>query len=174
MTMNESTVTLPTLTDEQAKENFKSENLSASDIPVYKSVSKDAFYAKYCLRDDDLIVLLFPDESYAMFAEMAVPVHPNDIARMPQEYADRYNQLHQHVRTTWPNMRKFWMEIFPQTLDATARGYFDESAPRLTAKYTEELCSWWFCARGYSHIIDFSEFVERFLAILDSAAKSQS
>jgi hypothetical protein len=172
--MSESTITLPTLTDEQAKEHFPSENLSASGVPVYKSVVKDAFFAKYCLRGDDLVVLFFPDEVYANYVEMSVPVHPDDIARMPKEYAERYARMASHVQYGWPQVKRFWMESFPHVLDATAQSHFSETAPRITAKYTEELYSWWFCARGYSHLIDFDSFVEKFLSALDAAAKQQN
>ena len=64
---------------------------------------------------------------------------------------------------------EYWSKYFPLALDRTARAYFEAEAPKLQAKYTPELRSWWFRARGYDHLIDLSGFVEGFLSQLDSA-----
>lgn len=67
----------------------------------------------------------------------------------------------------------YWVEKFPQSLDRVAREYFNANAPRLLAKYTPELRSWWFQARGYGDRIDPDAFVLRFLERLDSDLDSR-
>lgn len=67
--------------------------------------------------------------------------------------------------------RNYWLTRFPTFLDATARGYFQAEHPRLQAKYTMELDSWWFKANGYEHIIDLAGFVRKFLESLDASLR---
>lgn len=61
----------------------------------------------------------------------------------------------------------YWTKRFPAVLDRVAQVYFEATSPRLQAKYTEELSSWWFRARSYSHVIDFRGLVWGFLEELD-------
>lgn len=63
----------------------------------------------------------------------------------------------------------YWAIKFPRALDVTARNYFAADRPRLQAKYTPELKSWWFRAMGYGHIIDLKGFVLGFFDELDAA-----
>jgi hypothetical protein len=62
----------------------------------------------------------------------------------------------------------YWLEVFAKALDAVAQRHFDATAPRLMAKYTEEVKSWWFKAQGYDHIIDKDVYVDKFLERLDA------
>lgn len=64
---------------------------------------------------------------------------------------------------------QYWIHNFPKCLDESARQHFDADYPRLVAKYTDELKSWWFKAHGYDHVIDVDAFVARFLKRLDEA-----
>jgi len=62
---------------------------------------------------------------------------------------------------------EYWTVRFPRALDLVARRYFSADRPRLTAKYTEELKSWWLRAMSYGHIVDFKGFVTGFFDELD-------
>lgn len=64
---------------------------------------------------------------------------------------------------------EYWTVCFPRALDVTARAHFSADRPRLQAKYTEELKSWWFRAQSYGHIIDLKGFVSDFFEKLDRA-----
>lgn len=63
----------------------------------------------------------------------------------------------------------YWERTFPTALDIVARDYFNAEAPRLQAKYTSELKSWWFRARGYDHLLDLVGFLQGFFDRLDAA-----
>lgn len=63
----------------------------------------------------------------------------------------------------------YWAVTFPRALDAVARNHFAAEAPRLQAKYTEELKSWWFRARGYDRVVDMPRFIRGFFDALDAA-----
>jgi hypothetical protein len=69
---------------------------------------------------------------------------------------------------------EYWTIRFPRALDATARAYFSADKPRLQAKYTEEMKSWWFRALSYGHIIDLKGFVMGFFDELDRALERQA
>lgn len=62
---------------------------------------------------------------------------------------------------------RYWLHTFAATLDSFAQDYFNANSPRLVAKYTEELKSWWFKACGYDHLLDLDAFVMRFFEGLD-------
>lgn len=64
--------------------------------------------------------------------------------------------------------RDWWLQDFPQALDEGSQEYFEAGPPRLMAKYTEELASWWFKAQGYDHLLDPLAYLERFLTVLDA------
>lgn len=65
------------------------------------------------------------------------------------------------------NTPDYWRRAFAVSLDRVARDYFGAQAPRLRAKFTEELNSWWFQANGYGHIVDLSRFIKGFFEALD-------
>lgn len=64
--------------------------------------------------------------------------------------------------------RVYWTMLFPIALDYVAQEVFAATAPRLQAKYTEELNSWWFRANKYDHIIDLKAFLRKFFDSLDA------
>lgn len=66
-----------------------------------------------------------------------------------------------------PEAYDFWATTFPNCLDVTARSFFNADYPRLVAKYTEEMTSWWFRANGFGHVLDLDALVQRFFAALD-------
>jgi hypothetical protein len=65
-------------------------------------------------------------------------------------------------------LRDYWQVLFPRVLNDTGQEYFQAGHPRLVAKFTPELKSWWFRARGYDHLLDPDAFVAKFLEKLDS------
>jgi len=65
--------------------------------------------------------------------------------------------------------RDWWLHTFPSVLDSCAQEYFEAGPPRLMAKYTEELASWWFKAQGYDHLLDPLAYLDKFLLTLDEA-----
>jgi hypothetical protein len=66
-------------------------------------------------------------------------------------------------------IESYWLTMFPRVLNDVGQEYFKAKAPRLQAKYTEELASWWFKAQGYKARIDPDAFAEGFLEALDQA-----
>lgn len=61
----------------------------------------------------------------------------------------------------------YWKDLFAQALNDIGQAHFQATAPRLVAKYTEELHSWWFKAQGYDHIIDLPKYLSRFFEALE-------
>lgn len=68
-----------------------------------------------------------------------------------------------------PELKTYWLESFPLELNLVAKEFFNADKPRLTAKYTEELASWWFKAQKFAIRIDPEGFAEEFLMALDAA-----
>jgi hypothetical protein len=67
------------------------------------------------------------------------------------------------------NAQQYWTVRFPLALDGVAQAHFQATAPRLQAKYTEELRSWWFKATNYDHVVDLPRFIRKFFDALDEA-----
>ena len=67
-----------------------------------------------------------------------------------------------------PNPKKYWLEVFPSVLEATAKEYFKVEYPRLKAAYTEEKASWWMRAYGFGGLLDPHAFAYQFLVKLDA------
>lgn len=65
--------------------------------------------------------------------------------------------------------RDWWLQDFPATLDVQAQEHFNAGPPRLSAKYTEEVASWWFRAQGYDHLLDPMGYLERFFEKLNAS-----
>lgn len=70
------------------------------------------------------------------------------------------------------NPHRYWLEIFPAALDATAREYFKAEFPRLKAAYTEEQASWWLRAKGFGMLLDPHKLVHSYFDTLDEALDS--
>jgi hypothetical protein len=66
----------------------------------------------------------------------------------------------------------YWTSRFPEVLDRVAQAYFRATSPRLQAKFTHEVNSWWFRARGYSHIPDMNGFISGFFDALDQGLET--
>jgi hypothetical protein len=93
------------------------------------------------------------------------------------EYAVQSGQdivVHFFLPQGFLGAQDYWTSRFPTALDATAREYFAAERPRLQAKFTQELNSWWFKARGYGHIIDLVGFVRKFFETLDASLRARA
>lgn len=113
----------------------------------YRKVKTKSFKAQWDIINDDIVVHFF----------------------LPA-------QAEQHLknadgRAAW---MKYWMEKFPEKLDSVAKGHFDADYPRLQAKYTEEMASWWLKAQGFSKLINPQKFMEKFFGLLDTALQERS
>jgi len=66
-----------------------------------------------------------------------------------------------------PAVHHYWTQLFPSVLDPVARAHFDAEQPRLVAKYSPEVTSWWLRARDYGHILDLRSYLVRFFQSMD-------
>lgn len=82
--------------------------------------------------------------------------------------------IHFFLPPEFRTVNVYWTNRFPTALDRVARAYFAADAPRLRAKYTEELNSWWFHAQGYGHIIDLEKFLQGFFTQLDASLEASA
>jgi len=64
--------------------------------------------------------------------------------------------------------QEYWKKYFAEALNDIGQEHFQATAPRLVAKYTDELNSWWFKAQGYDHIIDLAKYLDRFFEALEA------
>jgi hypothetical protein len=65
--------------------------------------------------------------------------------------------------------KKYWLELFPEVLERTAKEYFKAEFPRLKAAYTEEKASWWLRAFGFGMVLDPHKLALSFCDVLDDA-----
>ena len=111
------------------------------------------FLAEYTFQGKDIILHFFPSD-----------------------------ELHQS-----PRARPFWLEVFPRVLDPVSREAFGAEPPRLEAQFIEMAIpsfvpvdqakttpSWWFCAHGFTDVLDPHGLVERFLSSLDRALDAEN
>lgn len=73
-----------------------------------------------------------------------------------------------------PAVKAYWMQSFPLCLDNSSKRYFQADSPRLQAKYTVEMASWYFRAQGYVDRLDLDQFAVSFLEELDRDLERQS
>jgi len=66
----------------------------------------------------------------------------------------------------------YWKETFANALSAAAQEHFQAGYPRLAAKFTEEVDSWWFRARNYEHILDIDHYMDKFYGRVDALMDS--
>lgn len=79
------------------------------------------------------------------------------------------------VASSWAeaNIQKWWLNDFATALSSVAQQHFDATLPRIMAKYTTELASWWFKAQGYDHLLDLDAFLLAFFERLDETLHSE-
>jgi hypothetical protein len=115
-------------------------------IPEFKDSNRYSFKAKWAVIGEDIQIQFF------------LPKHAKiDTPRGAEAW------------------QEYWLKTFAAKLDTVARKYFDADSPRLLAKYTPELASWWFKAQGFAHMLDPEKYVESFLDQLNETldAKEQ-
>lgn len=130
------------------------------------------FSAKYALRDGtDVVIAFFPSSSFRNLVEMPEP------SKGDADYSMKVlilEQLEGRCRSEWDKkMRDFWLATFPNVLSTVAQRHFEAAYPRLQAKYTDELKSWWVRAQGFGHVLDLDRFMGSFFMQLDRALDSQ-
>jgi hypothetical protein len=135
--------------DDQAKAavaasyGLEFQGINKAVINFTRVVNYTGFNAEYAWVDDDLVIHFFmPPEATSSTSPRVAPA------------------------STW---LKWWTETFARCLDETAREFFSADYPRLVAKYTEELASWWFRAHGYGSVLVPDVFALEFLRRLDVA-----
>lgn len=69
--------------------------------------------------------------------------------------------------------KKYWLEVFPETLSAVALSVFKVPYPTVRAAYTEEKASWWLRADGQGHVLDPHKRIYVFLDTLDAALETR-
>lgn len=73
----------------------------------------------------------------------------------------------EHPNTDNPNDVWYWQTYFPNCLEEAGGAHFQASRPRVIAKYTEEMRSWFLKAQRYDHLTNIDAFVKVFCAKLD-------
>lgn len=151
MTVNEERhVMLGEISDEDARKALKGESKEWNAqslpraIPEFLDSNRYSFKSKWAIIGDDIQIQFF------------LPKHAKtDTPRAAEAWQD------------------YWLNKFAAKLDTVAREYFEADKPRLIAKYTPELASWWFKAQGFSHILDLKKYVNGFLDQLDERLKEK-
>jgi hypothetical protein len=134
--------------------------LSQEEIPDQRAKSEVAAQAGLEFHGiNDAVIQFIRVENYTGFSAEYAWVDGDLVVHffMPPEFA------------TAPKAQalKWWLETFAVCLDSAARRFFSADYPRLVAKYTEELESWWFRARQYGDVLDPTAFALKFLKELD-------
>jgi hypothetical protein len=66
----------------------------------------------------------------------------------------------------------WWLNDFAAALSRVATEYFQATVPRIMAKYTPEMASWWFKAQGYDFLLDRAAYLNAFFELLDGTLHS--
>jgi len=80
--------------------------------------------------------------------------------------------IHFYLPANYKGAAGYWKKTFPDALSNIAPEYFQATAPRLVAAYTEELRSWWLRAKNYDHLLDLDGFILGFFQELDNEIDS--
>lgn len=132
------------MSEEQAKSllagHTETFEIGEGAVPKFTSVNYRSFKAEYTTINDDIVLHFF------------LPKHAT--ADSPE------------ARQAWMG---YWLKDFPAKLDPVAQEYFEAGYPRLMAKYTTEVASWWFKAQGFGDVLDVGAFLQGFFERLDSA-----
>lgn len=118
----------------------------ARAVPEFKKVSYPSFVAEHGVVNEDLHIHFF------------LPEGAGDLKRADANLQKRWGT--------------YWLETFPKYLSPVAKAYFGSDKPRLVAKYTEEVASWWFCGRGYGDALNPEELACGFERALDEALQA--
>lgn len=80
----------------------------------------------------------------------------------------------EELKTAWSldSIESWWLNDFAASLSAVAQEHFQATIPRIMAKYTQELASWWFKAQGYDFLLDRAAYLNVFFELLDGSIHS--
>ncbi len=143
-------VVLGEVPEDEAREALKGEQKEwnaqslPGAIPEFKDSNRYSFKAKWSVIGEDIQIQFF------------LPKH----AKLDD----------QRAAEAWQD---YWLKKFAFTLDLVARRYFEADSPRLLAKYTPELASWWFKAQGFAHMLNPEAYVDGFLDLLDATLNAK-
>lgn len=175
---NEREVVLQELTNDVAGNVLGSAESGVGNLKEaviqYNVFECPTFCAKYGPDGRNLIIAFFPEISFLELAELPVPVHPQEQQRVWVENPalfQKHQSLIEHTAKRWniAALQDYWVNKFPITLNEVAQDYFDATSPRLQAKYTAEIKSWWLRAQGYDHLLDVDSYSRRFLEKMNDA-----
>lgn len=136
------------ISEDEAKELLagqKDMQLGEGAVPKFTPMNFRSFKAEFATINDDIVLHFF------------LPKHAT--IDSPES------------RQAWMG---YWLKTFPAKLDTIAQEYFEAGYPRLMAKYTDEVASWWFKAQGFGVVLDTEAFVRGFLGKLDEALQVRS
>jgi hypothetical protein len=152
--------------------NEASRTVVLGEVPEAQAVGQLGAEKELSASEVEQAVVKFSADSYASFrAEWGVV--DGDIVihfYLPEDAGD-LSTAHPSRTVSW---QRYWLETFPNVLSPTAQDYFLATRPRLVAKYTEEVGSWWFRARGFGQALSVKDLVTGFLQKLDSALRADS
>jgi len=141
-------VVLGEVPDEKAREyinHAQDVSIGKDAIPQFIKYKCYSFRAEYTFIDEDLVIHFY------------LPAHAN--LETPE------------AEQQW---MRYWIGRFAEVLDRIAREHFEAEHPRLVAKYTEEVASWWFRAQGFGGGLSPEMLVVRFFEKLDEALRTSS
>jgi hypothetical protein len=118
-------------------------------VPKFEEVQYNSFIAKHGVVGRDLVVQFF----------------------LPKSGEEALRTGDTRLQRQW---EFFWLERFRDLLSPVAKEYFRLEYPQLQAKYTEELASWWFRARGLGETVAPLVLAEGFERQLDAALTVQA
>jgi hypothetical protein len=139
----ERTIELQDLSPKEATDRVHQEVREQGDISgidraviEFTQLDRSTFKAEYAWVDGNLVIHFFLTPA---------------MERAAKEGGDQYRAI-----------EAYWLTRFPQALEQEAREFFQDTSPRVQAKYTSELASWWFRALGYGDRIDPEKFALTF------------
>lgn len=132
-----------------ASQSCISANSVAKGVPEFTKEAFFSFRAEHTLIEDNLVIHFFVPKH----AELCIKGDNNPAERQWMDY---------------------WLKVFPVKLDVVARKYFDAEYPRLQAKYTPEMASWWFRAQNYGRLLSPTQFTHQFLEELNTSLQQHN
>jgi hypothetical protein len=110
-------------------------------VPRFVRTELPHFIAEFTVIDGDLVIHFF------------LPKAAGDLRKADANQQKRWEA--------------YWLEHFPQVLSPVAMEFFQADKRRLVAKYTPDLVSWYFRARGFGNVVDPATLAGQFYAALN-------
>jgi hypothetical protein len=109
-------------------------------VPRFIESDRPEFFAKHTVIDGDLVIQFF------------LPKAVGDLRKADANQQKRWEA--------------YWLQHFPKVLSPVAKEYFQADKPRLVAKYTPEVASWYFRARGFGDALSPAALADGFYEAL--------